>query len=465
LGAFFGLRLVLRVAGASALNGDEATQFILSQWWALGYSSEPPLYAWLQRLTCGVFGVNLFAVALLRNVVMALACGALFFVAERLIRNLPVRVLATLSLLLIPHWAWEWERELSHASLAVTLGVTTLLVVLESLRRARLWLFVGLGAGVGLGILAQYYFVVFVLALAVTLASMPTGRTLLMDRRMRWTAVTLTAVIAPHLVWLAWHDWPLCDAGEPGGLWGRLAQWGWGVVEVTGVTVVVAVVLFRNRLRWQRPKDMIGPVPFPLGRLLGVGVTGTFLVAVVLVGREFPVHALLPVLFLFPLWAMTHVDPVFLQPQQWERVVKVLAVVMVVGVLTQFTLRAEFPTHEVAERARALGYERGLVVSDRAQLAGSLRLEFPDSVVTAAELGPALPPLVATNQTTLIVWDLGRSKKVPASLRAWLRLRLALDAGQLSSVPLRLAFGRGREQFSDVRLIVLTPAEAEKLRR
>jgi hypothetical protein len=464
LGAYFGLRVMVRaVVDAGIVDLDEAQQVVWSQWWALGYGGEPPLYTWLQKLCFGLFGVNVFALALLKNVLMFGACAAIYGITGRLLSNVPHRLLGTLSLMLIPHWAWEAQQGLLPTTLAVALGAAALLVALELLRRPATWWFVTFGACLGLGVLAAYPFLMFAVALLATLASFDRGRQLLRDRRMQWAGGVGVALVLPHLVWLGFH-WQVLTPTDSAGLLTRLGQLVAGVIWIGGIAGIVVTVLFRNHVFWRRPKDLLGPVSFPLGRLVVAGMGMAGVVALLAWGRKFEAHWLLPVLFVFPLWLMTRVDPVLLQPDAWKRIWQVFGVILGSAVAAGFLAHQHFPTFEVAERARSLGFERGVVVADTPLLAGNLRLEFPGSTVCAARLGTGVPPHVATNQTALIVWDLGKHKQVPDATREWLRVRFQLDADRLSPVPLRMAFGRGRNEFADIRIIVLKPAAAAKLR-
>lgn len=464
LGAYFGLRVVLHaVMGAGSVDLDEAEKLVWSQWWALGYGSEPPLYTWLQKLCCGVFGVNVFALSLLKNLVLFGACAALYAITGGLLSNLRHRVVGTLSLVLVPQWAWEAQRGLLPTTLAVTVSAVALLLALELLRRPARWRFVAFGASLGLGVLAEYHFLMFAGALVVTLGSFDRGRELLRDRRMRWAGAMTLLLVVPHGVWLGGHWRAFVPTGSVS-LVERLGQFVAGVVAVGGIAALVVAVFFRNNLRWYRPKDLRGPITFPLGRLVVVGLGIAGAVAVLAWGMPFQEHWLLPVMFLFPFWLVLRVDPVLLPPQVWKRIWWTFAVIMGSAVLVGTIQPTHFPTAEVAERARAMGFVRGVIIADTPSLAGNLRLEFPNSTVCAARLGTEVPAQVATNQTALIVWDLGKHKQIPDAMREWLRVRFQLDADRLSPVPVRMAFGRGRNEFVDIRIIVLPPAEAAKLR-
>jgi 4-amino-4-deoxy-L-arabinose transferase-like glycosyltransferase len=67
LAGYFFLQLLSRVLISDSANLDEAEQLILTQRIRWGYAAQPPLYTWLQALFFTVFGINIFALALLKN--------------------------------------------------------------------------------------------------------------------------------------------------------------------------------------------------------------------------------------------------------------------------------------------------------------------------------------------------------------------------------------------------------------
>jgi hypothetical protein len=85
LAAYFLLQIVIRVGMSYSLNLDEAEQAFEFQQLRLGYDVQPPLYAWLQWLMFSVFGVNLFALSALKNLLLFCTYLAMFYMARSMI--------------------------------------------------------------------------------------------------------------------------------------------------------------------------------------------------------------------------------------------------------------------------------------------------------------------------------------------------------------------------------------------
>ena len=67
LACYFVLHVLVRSFVSGSLDYDESEQAFLSQFMALGYNSQPPLYTWLQRGTFELFGYSVMSLALLKN--------------------------------------------------------------------------------------------------------------------------------------------------------------------------------------------------------------------------------------------------------------------------------------------------------------------------------------------------------------------------------------------------------------
>src|SRR4051812_44691812 len=67
LGILFSVHVGLRLYISPIVNLDESWQVVLSQHWALGYHSHPPLYTWLQKSVFSILGESIFSLSLLKN--------------------------------------------------------------------------------------------------------------------------------------------------------------------------------------------------------------------------------------------------------------------------------------------------------------------------------------------------------------------------------------------------------------
>jgi len=65
--------VVSRVAISPGMKWDESEQILWAQQFALGYGPQPPLYTWMQWAVCQLLGPSVLALALVKQVLIALS--------------------------------------------------------------------------------------------------------------------------------------------------------------------------------------------------------------------------------------------------------------------------------------------------------------------------------------------------------------------------------------------------------
>jgi 4-amino-4-deoxy-L-arabinose transferase-like glycosyltransferase len=204
LAAYFLLHVLVRVVVSGSLELDEAEQVFAFQRPGLGYGTQPPLYAWLQWLMFTVFGVNLFALAALKNLLLFATCLGMFRMARPMI-GVRGAMAVSASLLLFPAIGWEAQVDRTHSVLLVCLACAALWCYFALLRHpspARYALF---GLLVGMGLQSKYNFVVFIAGVATASLLTAQHRRLLWNRK-AWVAVAVALLcVLPHGYWLVNH--------------------------------------------------------------------------------------------------------------------------------------------------------------------------------------------------------------------------------------------------------------------
>jgi len=206
LGLLFASHVVVRLISSPIPELDESWQVVLSQTWALGYASHPPLYTWLQILFFKTFGESIFALALLKNGLLFGLYASTYASARILTRRNDYAAFATLCLLLIPQIAWECQRDLTHSVLLGTTTAATLCTFLwlaEAPSQSRYAL---LGLCVGAFLLSKYNAGVFLLGAVLAVLMVPRYRALVLSPRIVWTVLVCLAVAGPHFYWVAAHS-------------------------------------------------------------------------------------------------------------------------------------------------------------------------------------------------------------------------------------------------------------------
>src|SRR5438552_3051688 len=102
LALFTGIYLILTFLISPSFSGDHADLLIFSQRLAWGYNHQPPLYSWLAWVFFRTFGLNHFALALLKALILGVVYLTLYQSARQMLGDDLRAVLATLAVLLIP---------------------------------------------------------------------------------------------------------------------------------------------------------------------------------------------------------------------------------------------------------------------------------------------------------------------------------------------------------------------------
>src|SRR3974377_10219 len=67
---YFSLQALFRTLISNSAELDESEQLLWAQSWSWGSVPDPPLYTWLQIAAFRLFGTHIFALALLKNVLL-----------------------------------------------------------------------------------------------------------------------------------------------------------------------------------------------------------------------------------------------------------------------------------------------------------------------------------------------------------------------------------------------------------
>lgn len=434
---YFGAHLLSRTLISGALELDEAEQALWTQQLAPGYGAQPPLYTWLQWGVFQIAGVSVFSLALLKNVLIALTYLFVYLAALRAMAA-PLALLASASMLLIPHIGWESHRDLTHSVLVTTMASATVLVAMRLVERPRPALYLLLGLVAGLGMLSKYSYALFFAALALAMLASPRTRALALSPWILAGALVALVVVAPHAWWLLDH-WQMASdrtlakmEARPGAVAGALAGLGSLVEAVAGtlVVLVVAAAAVFGRDAWRaKTPDARGPYCSLWLRYLAA--LAVLLAAMVVLGGVTNVKGrwLQPLLCMAPLvWFGCRTDldghP---RLRAWRRVLAGFAIAF----LALLTLRPAWdgwrgkpgdlnqPAAGLAHALQAEGYDgRGTIVAADRVMAGVLRTRFTGARVEVSAPG-APPPEVADGEALLLV-----AGAAPAD-EAWLRDRAA----------------------------------------
>ncbi|SDE11238.1 glycosyltransferase family 39 protein [Limimaricola pyoseonensis] len=317
------LQIAWRYAQGPALELDEAEAFYHARELALGYNAQPPLYFWLQWGVFQLVGGNVFALALLKNALLAGGALSLYAMLRRLRPPLEAG-LAVAALGLLPQILWEAQRALTHSVLATAVALMLMALTDRILRapgRASAPDWIALGLLAGLGTISKWNVALLPAALLVAALWRRPRRAALSTGGLLLAALALAAVVIGPLRWVL--DNPALASGsvhklgiETGGALARaleaLASLAAAWAAFCGLVILVAVGVrlgTRAAPRWR---------PDGQARLMiDTMVAGTLLLALGLVATgatEVKDRWLLPVaIFAAPvaaLWMLDRLGPV-----------------------------------------------------------------------------------------------------------------------------------------------------------
>jgi 4-amino-4-deoxy-L-arabinose transferase-like glycosyltransferase len=264
LAGYLGSLLVLRLLISTTLQWDEAEQTVFSQTLRWGYSEQPPLYTWLTWAAFQVFGPGVLGLAVLKTAIFAVLFGMTYRTAERVLGDSRVARYATFSLLVIPYFAWEANRDGTHSLLLAAAVAGTIDAALLVVAIGRTWDYAALGGWIGIGVLAKYNVGLSHAAVLAATVMVPAARRRLLDWRLLLTITMALAVAGPHLVWLVEHrEWVRLFLADRAGV-GRPAGTSRGLLTLLTESAIMTAPLVILLVLWlpgvfRRPVVSDGP--------------------------------------------------------------------------------------------------------------------------------------------------------------------------------------------------------------
>lgn len=462
LALYFLLQALLRILGLSALGVDDAEMVVITQHWAWGYGSQPPLYNWLQMAAFAVIGFGAPAIAIL-HFLLLFAAYVFVFLSGRLVFSSDIKAAGVcLALFAIPQIGWEALHSHTHTLLSLTVAAATLYMMLRVLGRGGWADYLLLGVAFALGVLAKYSYLPFAAALLIAGLTMPALRPRVLSWRMLAAVVLAVLITLPHLDWVFAHVDEALSRTFKFGIEkdsGLLLAWGKGVVAmIAGVAsyvalalaVFAAVVLFPVRGR-DAPARLRPGVPQGRAfvvRTVVVALALVFLAVLATRSTEVKERWLQPVLFMTPLVLMVLAEPRLTVVR--ERLLVIfsgaigivmliaLAVAYLVPTVSGAPFRALAPFADLADDIRDLGFETGTILAQDFYIAGNLRLHLPDAVAAETEYGLSTIPPGHAAAPVVVAWS-GRRDRPPKGLRNLFEALCGSTAALDAAKPTRLA--------------------------
>ncbi|WP_377295661.1 glycosyltransferase family 39 protein [Rhizobium sp. SGZ-381] len=429
LAGYFLVNLLVRLTVSDSLEYDEAEQVLVTQWLALGYATQPPLYNWLQHLVFSIGGISIATLAIWKNTILFSLYLISWKTAKLLLPRKEHAAIATLGLLTIPQVAFESQRDLTHTVAVIFCAVLFLSGLFFTLKKPSLASYAITGLATGLGLLAKYNFALLPAAAFLAVLSHPQWRRRIFDRRFLLTAVLTVIVVAPHGWWLLQNlsvasQGTLSKLQDTGATATRfpflegLTSLVIAIIGFAGLTILAYWIAFGRdfvaSLRaggndWTRfIERMLLALAFVL--ILMLLVTGA---------EHIKDRWLAPLLVVLPLYLTLKLSAAGrLSETGARRFLTIALAVMVIiptilGVrlhLPQWTGSYEklnYPQRELVERlVNEVGTRPGLLIANDSHIGGNMRLYLPDVPVYSIYF-PAFQPKYefSAQRPILAVWN------------------------------------------------------------
>jgi 4-amino-4-deoxy-L-arabinose transferase-like glycosyltransferase len=426
LGAYFILQLIIRLTVSPGMEKDEAEQVLLTQQLSLGYDSQPPLYTWLQSLFFTLYGENIFALALLKNLLLFSTYLFTYKISRALGYSVVASIAAMLSLFFIPQIAWESQRDLTHSVLVTTLTAVTVFFWISLKNKQSLSNYLLVGLFCGLALISKYNSSVFLLGMLAASLSIREYRVLFLSPRILIPILTMLAVVVPHLVWGYSHLQQLLAAtgklhlASEENYISSVMQGSASLfaASLTFSLLLLLVYLILQIRSWRKSdfavKPKIAREPNLLLRSILLSLAICLLMVMFFQVTSFKDRWMQPVLFLLPVALLPYMQSALVQNQ--GRLMRRIGTGMAIFILFAFSVRVisapysgvttnlNYPYHAIASKiSKQASYK--YVLSQSSLLGGHLRLLQPQVKVVipgTSRLNYNINP-----DSLLVVWERG----------------------------------------------------------
>ena len=389
---------------SSTADVDQAGELFRSQWWAWGYGSQPPLYSWITRSLLLITGPSLWVLAGIKVALLSTLMATSLRIGRLVGFSTSQQWIAVAGFALIPQFAWEGQRDLTHSVLAATLALLAVLQLLR-LERAGSWINYGIaGALAAAGLLSKYNFLVFLAALLAAGLCLESYRRRLLHPRVLFAVGVMALLVAPHLGWVL-HNPELALGGfdkldsQSDLIAARLR----GVISGIKAALAflsplwcAALVLLWGRVQPTQERGQ------KLLRRLPIALAATLLVVILVTGATRIKDRWYQSLLVYaPLVVASLAGPAPLRGRQRLLPLAAATSVAVAAValpgrtllagITGKSSRPNLPMQELLLAVQRQSPSPDLILADDGLLAGNIRLTFPHTPVW--RVGASNPPL------------------------------------------------------------------------
>lgn len=477
---YLAVHVMLRLWETPNLAKNDVQEAVSAQVWAWGYHPRnPPLHTWLLMASYSVFGVTLLAHVILKYLLLGTTFAFAFLAGRRLLSSPQLAILSALALTTLSPFAWTVHTALTHTLLLAAANLAVLWAAVRLTETQRLTDYALFGAALALGFLAKYSFALFLLPLIAAMLTQTSLRRALLHPRMLLSLGVALVLFAPHGLWMleARFDFVqfLAEKQHSEAAHPYLVDvaLGFGNVAVSALSFLAPFLFLFPAVFWRSFGAKASPAsPWAAATALTIAFSLGLLLLDIFVLRAtlFEQRYMMCALLLAPLVVFQWLDRRDPSGNSLATFAYGLVAVSILagGALAGRALLEhrtcnrcweELPFDAVVRDIRAAGFVDGTIVADHYNVAGNMRLAFPNSRIVAANYFVEQPPFEGEGQC-LLVWNARNAgDALPAALAdylAWRALTPPPSAPHYVEAPLR----RSRERIDRFAYLVLPDADA-----
>lgn len=416
---YFLLQVLVRLITTDSVVIDESEQVMLSQYLAMGYNAQPPLYTWLQIIVFQIFGENIFALSLLKNCTLLAIYLFTYSTCLLITKSREKAALSGFGLLFLPQLIWEAQVDQIHTVLLTASAAALFYVFFYTVENKNLKGFLLLGVVCGCGVLAKYNFVVVMGALFLATLCIREYRRIILCKHLLLSILVAALLALPHFIWFFSHlelaTTETVDrmSMEKQGSYLADILHGSGELIVSYIAFTVVFMLVFFLLFGRKAKFHSSNGAKLLLLYIGITFLSVFLAILVIQSTNIKERWLQPFLFVAPMLMFLLAD---LKAVPRNRIhlflgfgllccLSVLLIIPLRVVLVDLRSkphRENYPFTALAQEISKAGFSKGLILAEDKFMGGNLKLRFQDSTV----ITPSIPlqPFRPAEQT-LIVWQ------------------------------------------------------------
>lgn len=467
---YLAAHIALRLWETPNVAKNDVQEAVAAQAWAWGYHPRnPPLHTWLLMGSYALFGVRLFAHVMLKYALLGATYAFAYFCGRELLATRTAAVLSALALSLVGPFAWTVHTALTHTLLLAAVNFATLWAAIRLTKRRSAVDYAVFGLVIALGLLAKYSYLLFLGPLIAAMLTQAELRRALADKRIFLTILTAALMFAPHGLWMldARFDFARFLAekqhsASPQPYLADLAS-GLGAVAYSalaflGPFFLIFPLSFRGSFK-AKPSAPASPWGKAAPLVIAFSLSLLVFDVAALRAAQFEQRYMMCALLLAPLAAA-----LWLERRAPSRralagfAISIAAVAALVfpaiagrALLEQRSCNRcweEMAVDDLVRELRYAGFADGTIIADHYNVAGNLRLAFPDARVIAANYD-VWPPLDMRTGKCLLVWNARNSgEPVPEAIRTFFSSRrLPEPEGRPAYVSARLRRSDRMDRF------------------